>query len=227
MAHLLLLHGALGSQEQFDDLKDALSADFTIDTLSFSGHGRTASQQHAFTVQNLSHEVLYWLNDRQRRKIDIFGYSMGGYVALWLARFYPDRVGKIMTLGTKLDWNEATAEKETKLLNAEKITAKVPAFAAELQDRHGEHEWHSVLQKTSNLMHDLAKQHLTDEDFAQITAQVLLTLGDQDNMVTKEETFHVESMIPGAKTLELKDTPHPIDKVSTDLLASEIRKYFK
>lgn len=227
MAHLLLLHGALGSQEQFDDLKDALSADFTIDTLSFSGHGRTASQQHAFTIQNLSHEVLHWLNDKQRRKIDIFGYSMGGYVALWLARFYPDRVGKIMTLGTKLDWNEATAEKETRFLNAEKIAAKVPAFAAELQDRHGEHEWHSVLQKTANLMHDLAKQHLTDEDFAQITAQVLLTLGDQDNMVTKDETFHVESMIPGAKTLELKDTPHPIDKVSTDLLTSEIRKYFK
>lgn len=227
MAHLLLLHGALGSQEQFDDLKDALSTDFTIDTLSFSGHGRTASQQHAFTIQNLSHEVLHWLNDKQRRKIDIFGYSMGGYVALWLARFYPDRVGKIMTLGTKLDWNEATAEKETRFLNAEKITAKVPAFAAELQDRHGEHEWHSVLQKTANLMHDLAKHHLTDEDFAQISAQVLLTLGDQDNMVTKDETFHVESMIPGAKTLELKDTAHPIEKVSTDLLASEIRKYFK
>lgn len=227
MTHLLLLHGALGSQEQFDDLKDALSADFTIDTLSFSGHGRTASQQHAFTVQNLSHEVLHWLNDKQRRKIDIFGYSMGGYVALWLARFYPDRVGKIMTLGTKLDWNEATAEKETRFLNAEKIAAKVPAFAAELQDRHGEHEWHSVLQKTANLMHDLAKHHLTDEDFAQISAQVLLTLGDQDNMVTKDETFHVESMIPGAKTLELKDTPHQIDKVSIDLLTSEIRKYFK
>lgn len=217
----------MGSQEQFDDLKEALSADFTIDTLSFSGHGRTLSQQHAFTIQNLSHEVLHWLNDKQRRKIDIFGYSMGGYVALWLARFYPDRVGKIMTLGTKLDWNEATVEKETKLLNAEKITTKVPTFAAELQDRHGEHEWHSVLQKTANLMHDLAKHHLTDEDFAQITAQILLTLGDQDNMVTKEETFHVESVIPGAKTLELKDTPHPIDKVSNDLLASEIRKYFK
>ncbi|MBS1595287.1 MAG: alpha/beta fold hydrolase [Bacteroidetes bacterium] len=227
MAHLLLLHGALGSQEQFDDLKDALSADFTIDTLSFSGHGRTPSQQHAFTIQNLSHEVLHWLNDKQRRKIDIFGYSMGGYVALWLARFYPDRVGKIMTLGTKLDWNEATAEKETKHLNAEKIAAKVPAFAAELQDRHGEHEWHSVLHKTANLMHDLAKHNLTDEDFAQITAQVLLALGDQDNMVTKKETFHVESVIPGAKTIELKDTPHPIDKVSTHLLASEIRKYFK
>ena len=167
------------------------------------------------------------LNDKQRLKTDIFGYSMGGYVALWLARFYPDRIGKIFTLGTKLEWNEATAEKETKLLNAEKISAKVPAFAQELQDRHGEHEWHSVLQKTANLMHDLAKHHLSDEDFAQIRSQVLLALGDQDNMVTKEESFHVEKQIPNARFLKLKDTPHPLDKVSVELLSKEIRAYFK
>ncbi len=227
MAHILLLHGALGSQEQFSELKGRLQNDFTIDTLSFSGHGRAESMQHAFTIQNLSHEVLNWLNDKQRRKIDIFGYSMGGYVALWLARFYPDRVGKIFTLGTRLEWNQSAADKETKLLNAEKISEKVPAFAQELRDRHGEHEWHSVLHKTSNLMHDLVKHHLTDEDFKQITAQVLLGLGDQDNMVTKEETLHVESVIPNAKCLELKDTPHPFEKVSVELLSKEIRSFFR
>ena len=35
-------------------------------------------------------------------------------MALWLARFYPDRVGKIYTLGTKLNWNEVEVEKEIK-----------------------------------------------------------------------------------------------------------------
>ncbi|MCW3124567.1 MAG: alpha/beta hydrolase [Bacteroidetes bacterium] len=226
MGHLLLLHGALGSQEQFDDIKDALSNDFTIDTLSFSGHGRAPSLQHAFTIQNCAHEVLNWLNDKQRIKIDIFGHSMGGYVALWLARFYPDRVGKIFTLGTKLEWNEAIAESAAKVLNAEKLAAKVPAYAQELQDRHGEHEWHSVLHRTANLLHDLGKHHLTDDDFKEIKSQVLLGLGDMDNMVTKEETNHVEFLIPNAKYLELKDTPHPLDKVSVELVAGEIRKYF-
>lgn len=227
MAHLLFLHGALGSKEQFSSITKELQHDFTTDTLSFSGHGRTATLDHAFTIQNCAHEVLNMLNNKQRLKTDIFGYSMGGYVALWLARFYPDRVGKIFTLGTKLDWNEATAEKETKLLNAEKINTKVPAFAQELMDRHGEHEWHSVLHKTANLMHDLAKHHLTDDDYQQIKSQVLLGLGDQDNMVTKEETFHVEKQIPNARFVELKDTPHPLDKVSVALLSKEIKAFFK
>ena len=227
MSHLLLLHGALGSKEQFDSLAKDLKHDLAIDTFNFSGHGRAASLDHAFTIQNCAHEVLNMLNDKQRLKTDIFGYSMGGYVALWLSRFYPDRVGKIFTLGTKLEWNTATAEKETKLLNAEKILEKVPAFAKELQDRHGEHEWHSVLQKTANLMHDLAKHHLTDEDFQLIKAQVMLGLGDKDNMVTKEETFHVEKLIPNAKFIELPDTLHPYEKVSVGLLSKEIKAFFK
>jgi pimeloyl-ACP methyl ester carboxylesterase len=227
MPHILLLHGALGSKEQFDPLIAKLESDFTIDTISFSGHGRTPSLDHAFTIQNCAHEVLHWLNEKQRRQIDIFGYSMGGYLALWLARFYPDRVGKIFTLGTKLEWNEGIAEKEIKLLNAEKITAKVPAFAKELQERHSAQHWHSVLHKTANLMHDLGKNHLTDEDFRQINSPVLLGLGDKDTMVSKEETFHVEKQIPNARFVKLKDTPHPLDKVNIDPLATEIRAFFK
>ena len=78
------------------------------------------------------------MNENYIQTIDIFGYSMGGYVALWLARFYPDRVGKIFTLGTKLKWNDEEAEKEIKMLNPEKVELKVPAFAQQLAERHGE-----------------------------------------------------------------------------------------
>ena len=227
MSHLLLLHGALGSQEQFADLKDELAQDFTVDTLSFSGHGRAISLQHAFTIQNCCHEVLNYLNDKQRLKTDIFGHSMGGYVALWLARFYPARVGKIFTLGTKLEWNEAIAEKAAIVLNPEKIAAKVPDYAQELQDRHGDHEWHSVLHKTAHMLTDLGKHHLTESDFRQIKSEILLGLGDGDNMVTSEETKHVGTLLPNAKFVELKDTPHSIDKVQVPLLSKEMRAFFK
>lgn len=227
MSNLLLLHGALGSREQFQHISPLLQPQFTVDTISFSGHGRVPSRDHAFTIQNCAHEVLDWLNTKQRRTIDIFGYSMGGYVALWLARFYPDRVGRIYTLGTKLEWNAAVAEKETKLLNAEKITAKVPAFAQELESRHGEQEWRSVLHKTANLMHDLAKHHLTEEDFKQIRSQVQLSLGDQDNMVSVEETQLVQTQIPNASFKLLPDTPHPLEKVNAQLLAKELKEFFQ
>lgn len=226
MHSLLLLHGALGSKEQFTQLEESLSGKFKTHSLSFSGHGRALSHHHAFTIQNFAHEVLDWMNANYIQQVDIFGYSMGGYVALWLARFYPDRVGKIFTLGTKLVWNEAEAEKEIKMLNAEKIAEKVPAFAQALAQRHGEHEWKSVLSKTALMMHDLAHTHLKEQDFIKIHSNVLLARGGKDNMVSFEETEFVHRLISGSQFKILNEVPHPIEQVPLALLQSEIEAFF-
>lgn len=226
MKELLLLHGALGSREQFGEIEQRLSGNFKVHSLTFSGHGRRPSHHHAFTIQNFCHEVLDWMNENYIQQIDIFGYSMGGYVALWLARFYPERVGRVFTLGTKLKWNEAEAEKEIKMLNPEKIVEKVPAFAQALAERHGEHEWRSVMSKTAALMRDLAHTHLTDQDFITILHQVQLARGEKDNMVTHDETDYVHHLIKNSTYKTFEGVPHPIEQVPTDLLQKEIETYF-
>jgi pimeloyl-ACP methyl ester carboxylesterase len=226
MKELLLLHGALGSKEQFTELEESLGGKYKIHTLNFSGHGRRTSHHHAFTIQNFAHEVLDWMNEHYDKRMDVFGYSMGGYVALWLARFYPSRVGKIFTLGTKLKWNEEEAEREIKMLNAEKIVEKVPAFAQTLAERHGEHEWKSVMSKTGLLMRDLAHTHLTDQDFLQIEHNVLLGRGEKDTMVTTEETDYAHRLLKHSELKIYQGVPHPIEQVPVGLLVDEINRFF-
>lgn len=226
MKEILLLHGALGSKDQFTDLEIALADTFKVHTLNFSGHGKRISHHHAFTMQNFAHEVLDWMNEHYIKTIDIFGYSMGGYVALWLARFYPERVGKIFTLGTKLKWNEEEAEKEIRMLNAEKIIEKVPAFAKELAERHGEHEWKSVMAKTAAMMKDLAHTHLNDQDFIKITHPVLLSRGGKDTMVTFEETDYAHHLLKNSQFRVFEEVPHAIDKVPVQLLQKECNSFF-
>ena len=226
MKELLLLHGALGSKEQFSELEIVIAEKFKTHSLNFSGHGRRPSHHHAFTIQNFAHEVLDWMNEHYIKTIDIFGYSMGGYVALWLARFYPERVGKIFTLGTKLKWNEEEAEKEIKMLNAEKIIEKVPAFAQALADRHGEHEWKSVMSKTALLMKDLAHTHLTEQDFIKIENQVLLGRGEKDSMVTFDETDYVHHLLKNSEFKIYENVPHSIEQVPVELLRKEMERFF-
>lgn len=221
-----MLHGALGSKEQFEEIEKQLDGKFKTHSINFSGHGRRPSHQHGFTIQNFAHEVLDWLNEHYDKNIDIFGYSMGGYVALWLARFYPDRVGKIFTLGTKLQWSTDIAEKEIKMLEPEIVEVKVPAFAKALAERHGEHEWKSVMAKTAYLMRDLGHAHLTDQDFIKIEHPVQLGLGDKDNMVTADETEYVKRLLKSGSFVTLPNTPHPLEKVDMKMLAGEIDKFF-
>jgi esterase/lipase len=170
--------------------------------------------------------VLDWMNEHYIQTIDIFGYSMGGYVALWLARFYPERVGKIFTLGTKLKWNDEEAEREIKMLNPEKVTEKVPAFALELEVRHGEHEWKSVMTRTALLMKDLAHTHLTEQDFLKIDKQILLGRGSEDTMVTSEETDYVHHLVKNSEYKTYEGVPHPIAKVPVTLLEKEFERFY-
>lgn len=227
MKELLLLHGALGSQEQFDELKNALKDDYKIHSINFSGHGRVPSHHHAYTIQNFAHEVLDWMNQKFIQTIDIFGYSMGGYVALWLARFYPERVGRVYTLGTKLRWNEEEAQKEIKMLNADKIAEKVPAFATALANRHGEHEWKSVLAKTALMMYDLGHTHLTDQDFIKIEHTLILGLGSKDNMVSHQETDYCRHLIKNSQLRILEEMPHAIEQIPVEILKQEILLFFR
>lgn len=51
-----------------------------------------------------------------------------------------------------------------------------------------------------------------------ISIPVQIMVGDQDNMVTLEESIEVYRSIPDARLAVLPDTKHPLDKIRTDLL---------
>ncbi|MFN8278348.1 MAG: alpha/beta hydrolase [Chitinophagales bacterium] len=221
---IYLLHGALGSSHELQPLANRLP--FKTQLYTFSGHGRTPSQTHAATIQTYAHEVLQDMNARQIPQAAFFGYSMGGYVALWLARFYPERVQRVFTLGTKFHWNEQEAIKETSRLHADKIAEKVPAFANELAQRHGEQEWRSVLQKTAHLMHDLGKHHLLESDFNAITCPIILARAAHDTMVTKEETETAAQWLPKSQLITIPDSQHPIAQTNLEVLTRLVQEFF-
>lgn len=215
---LLLLHGALGAADQFLALKAALPASFTVHAPDFSGHGQ-APDRDTFSIEAFAQDVLHYLDAQGIEKITIFGYSMGGYVALWLARHHPQRIEKIITLATKLHWDEATAQKETGMLDTEKIAAKVPQLAAALEQRHTGKDWKEVVRKTAAMLLDMGRNSpLKPEDFAAIGTPVTLLLGDRDKMVSLEETVAACKSLPAGQMGMLPGTPHPFEQVDTKLL---------
>jgi pimeloyl-ACP methyl ester carboxylesterase len=223
---LLLLHGALGAAAQFDTLQHHLAGDYDVFTLDFSGHG-TDDFAGDFSMSTFVDDVLKYVDQHKLGQFDIFGYSMGGYVAVSMATRYPDKIRSIMTLGTKWSWDEVTALKETKMLEPEVILQKVPDFAHTLEQRHSGIGWKSVLSRTGALMTDLGRDGgIPVASLNKLHLPVHICLGSEDRMVTREESVFVAGHIPGAHFSLLPDTPHPLEKVNIELLASEIRKWF-
>ena len=219
MQPLLLLHGALGAASQFDALSALLKDRYEVHTLDFSGHGSSIHQPDEYGIALFAQDVLDYMDAHELNSINIFGYSMGGYVALYLARHFPERVKSIATLATKMHWDEVTAARETGMLNVDKIIAKVPQLATALSERHI-NEWTGVVHKTAAMLLKMgADSPLKEADFKALQLPVLLMLGDRDKMVGLEETVAVYNLLPNAQMAMLPGTPHPFELVHAGTLA--------
>lgn len=228
MGHLLLLHGALGAAETLRPLGLSLAPAYTVHTLNFEGHGGEPMPQRPFSIQGFAENVIQYLDQHQLPRTDIFGYSMGGYVALYLALHHPERVGRIFTLATKFAWSPETADKETKMLQPEKVQEKVPAFAATLAARHAPSDWQEVMRRTADMMQRLGENPpLAEATLSHIQAPVRISVGDRDSMVSLQESNWAFQHLPNASLLVLPATRHPLDQVDLQRLQAEVRQFFK
>jgi pimeloyl-ACP methyl ester carboxylesterase len=226
MQHLVLLHGAIGAKDQLESLAEWLKDKYIVHTLNFSGHGGSAFHEGKFSIPFFATEVTDYLHRFNIQRANIFGYSMGGYVAMYLAKNNPEKVDKIITLATKFYWDEAIAEKEVKMLDPEKINEKIPVFARQLEQRHHPNDWKRVLGKTKEMLLQLgARNELQIHDYTAIQNQCLLLLGDKDKMITLDETLAVYNGLPNAEYKILPATPHPIEQVDTRLLSEMIQEF--
>lgn len=227
MNPVIILHGALGSASQLEPVKKTLAENgMEVHSLNLSGHGGVPFQSD-FGIEQFATDVLRELDLRKLNTVNIFGYSMGGYVALWLAHHYPHRVGTIVTLGTKFDWSEESALLETKKLNPEKIIEKIPAFARILESRHAPNNWKELMQRTADMMLDLGRNPLlTPVVLNSIRHPVVICLGDQDDMADQRYSREVSDLLPKGKFIALENTLHPIEKVSLEILVDICTKTF-
>ena len=227
MRPALLLHGALGSKNQLDPLMTTLEeSGHEVYALNFSGHGGEPFRD-PFGIEGFSEDVLHFQKENGLKTTDVFGYSMGGYVALWLAHRHPDSVGRIITLGTKFDWSPDAAEREVKKVNPDKIEEKVPAFARLLQSRHAPNDWKALLHKTAQMMTQLGDRPLlTIEILKTIPHEVSILLGELDDTADLTFSQNVAEALPHGKFSLLENTPHPLEKVDVKLLQKRILDIF-
>ena len=223
---LLLLPGALGASPQFDPFYPLLAEHFDLHLLNFEGHGSAGASERPFRIEHFAENVLTYLEREGIAPVDVFGYSMGGYVALYLATHAPDQVSSIATLGTKLRWDPATAEREVGLLAPDAIEAKVPHFARTLAGRHPA-GWKTVVRKTAEMLQALGEEPvLGATDWPAIPHPVRLHVGDRDTTVSIEESEEVYRALEHGELAVLPQTPHPLEKVKPARLAQSLVDFF-
>lgn len=227
MHPLLLIHGALGDRSQLTPLTSLLGDAYDVHAVELEGHGATPMSADSYDLERFRGNVRTAAAARGVERVAIFGYSMGGYVALTLAAEAPKLVSAVVTLGTKLAWSPESAARETGRLDPAGIRAKVPKFAELLERRHaGAGGWELAISRTAAMMTSLGAHPAVDDALlARIACPVRLMVGDRDAVVSIDETIAASRKLARGEAAVVPNTPHPFQQARPSLVAALTRDF--
>lgn len=208
---LVLLHGALSNGDQLTGLAAALDRPFRCPDLD--GHGRRSEAAHdldAFVRTALDGDA----------EVDLVGYSLGGYVALAAAITHPERVRRVVTIATKLDWTPEVAALEARRLDHDRLEERAPAFLQQLRGLHPGPGPRAVLEHTARFLTSLGTA--APLGLARVDCPVLVLVGSADGLVTREECERAAATIPQAAMQVIDGAPHQYERMDVDDLARRV-----
>jgi pimeloyl-ACP methyl ester carboxylesterase len=200
---IVVLHGAFGWATDYP----ILSKNRQVIAVEVQGHGHTADIDRPLSFEQLADDVAALLKHLKIEQADVFGYSMGGNVALALAIRHPKLVGKVAINGSNYgkieDAYEPEMFKQFKGMPADFAPPQLKqAYDKVAPDPK---QWPALVAKVKKM--GLEFKGFAREDMKAIEAPVLVTLGDRD-AVRPEHAVEMYRLIPNAQLAILPGGDH-------------------
>jgi pimeloyl-ACP methyl ester carboxylesterase len=178
---LLLLHGGLFTIDlQFGALLPGLAEKRQVIATDFQGHGYTNDIDRPLGTVDLASDVVGLLRELDVPRVDLFGFSVGGAVALYLAIKHPELVRKAVISSVSYhpdgerSENAAVGEMKVEMIAGTPMEAEYLAKSPHPDLEHLQ----TLLTKLGG--YDRGTAGWTDDDIRGIAAPTLLTVGDCD-----------------------------------------------
>ncbi|NUR92797.1 MAG: alpha/beta hydrolase [Nonomuraea sp.] len=178
---LILLHGGFGLGAMFEPLLPALTQGRRVVTVDLQGHGGTADVDRPLRAETLGDDVAALIEHLGVEQADVFGYSLGGFVAFQTAIRHPDRVRRLVVVSATLrrdgSYPEVLAAMQHINGQAAEHMKDSPMYEAYAAIAPRVEDWTTLGDKTGDL---LRQDFDWIADAGKITAPVLLVFADAD-----------------------------------------------
>lgn len=94
---ILILHGLLGSLDNWQTIALQLAAHFQVYSLDMRNHGRSPHATE-MSYEVMTQDIVEFCQQQQIGKATLIGHSMGGKVAMWTALQHPEIIDKLIVV---------------------------------------------------------------------------------------------------------------------------------
>jgi pimeloyl-ACP methyl ester carboxylesterase len=220
---LLVIHGFTGSIQGMSDAIKYLSNNFQVIAMDCRGHGQS-DKPHDLDAygMNMIQDQIRLLDHLKIKKTHVFGYSMGGAIAIGIVGFHPERVISAIVGGAGwvapgqvrdmagLDWDELAESMEQGKGLAPLTLALIPEG-----DPQPTPEQLEMAKKEFNSTQDplalaaLIRNFVPSPTEAQIRSNkihVLALIGDKDP--GKKDVDRLDGLMPNLKIVVIPNADH-------------------
>lgn len=176
---LLLLHGGLFTIDlQFGAVLPGLSAHRQVIAADFQGHGRTNDIDRPLSTAGLTDDVVGLLDHLELAQVDVFGFSVGGAVALRLAVEHPERIRRLIVSSVAFGADGVRPENATAVgrMTVDMIAGSPMESEYRAKSPHPD-KLQDLLDKLGGYQ---TGEDWSDEQIQSIPAPTLITVGDCD-----------------------------------------------
>jgi len=210
---LVMLHGASSSgREDFAAQLPLFRRAFRCLAPDARGHASTRwDAANGFRYQWLVDDLEAFADALGLATFHLLGFSMGAATALGFAVRHPERLRTLVLAGISPE-HEPRASVARRLFDPDRIERHDPAWAAELERRHGPVQgpgaWRRLLPAIAN---DVASQSLhAPSELVRVDAPTLVVVGDRDPFVPVGQAWALRRQLRDARLFVAPDCGHEV-----------------
>ncbi|MES3628553.1 MAG: methylmalonyl-CoA epimerase [Longimonas sp.] len=220
---LLLLHGAAGSTyTETSLLAPYLEPYLHVVAVDFTGHGASANAtpDTPLTADGFADNACSVLDALGCDRAHVFGFSMGGNIALHMAHRHPDRVDRVVSHGGHIDWKAATVDAMMHRLD------RADANGTRMDALHG--DWAALSSALRTFVEQLPGAALRLRRQMQTVQQpVLVSMADADDLFPLQAALTLHNALPNSRLAILPGRHHALQKHPLPPLAHQIRAFLQ
>jgi len=224
---VILVHGGGSWLYSYRNNITALSEHFKVYALDMPGHGyTTATDEPEYDLNTYADFIYDFMENQGLEKASIVGHSWGGGWAIYFASKYPDKVDKLILIGSagldstdKSEWKylnyPVLGEMITNLisLNATEKSLKNMVYNSDLVTELYAKEMFTPLSKFNNRRSQFLSQRnldwkITDVTMEELNQQALLIFGDSDPYFDNDYANQMKQRLKNSTLISVKDSGH-------------------
>ena len=231
---VVVLHGAAGcTHMETLTLARRLSGSYRVLALDFAGHGLSdAFEDLTFTPECFVDNVTTVLNHFELEQTDLFGFSLGGFIALSFAANHPNRVRKLAVHATNLFWDAGLEGRMLGRLDVETIKNERPELARYLSDMHGAEKWELLFERMKTYTRSLPDFEAQYGYAREITAPTLVSAVHDDDLFSIDSPVELHKLLTKSTLAIIPGRRHAIQNlgpgsVFADLVSTSERPFVR